>query len=95
MNPSFQRPETSSQSRPNPEKQGSIAFGDVASDPTFEADTLRPKPERSDPDEALRTAIAAAVDARDFDRVRALVVVLESSPKPALVLTLASRKTSR
>lgn len=53
-----------------------------------------PKPfdAASDPDDALRTAIKASLDAGDYDRVRALVVVLESAPKPAPILTLADRR---
>jgi hypothetical protein len=51
------------------------------------------KPEPSpDPDEALRTAIKAAVDAGDFARVEALVAVLKGDPaKLAPVVPLASR----
>jgi hypothetical protein len=48
-----------------------------------------PKP---DPDEALRAAIRAALDAGDLDRVTALVDILRASPKPAPVLELAGRK---
>ena len=64
--------------------------------PTSPAETrpLEPEP-RSAADEALRVAIVAALDAGDFARVKALVAVLEASPKPAPVLTLATRKPSR
>jgi hypothetical protein len=47
----------------------------------------------TDPDEALRTAIKAAVDAGDFDRARALVAILEAAPKPAPVVDLATRRS--
>ena len=46
----------------------------------------------ADPDEALRVAIKAAVDAGDTARAMALLEVLRSSPKPALVVDLAARR---
>ena len=49
----------------------------------------------SDPDEALRVAIKAAVDAGKFDRARALVALLEDSPKPAAVVDIATRRAKR
>jgi hypothetical protein len=47
-----------------------------------------------DPDDALRTAIKAALDAGDLARVKALVDVLEQAParKPAAVLELVPRE---
>lgn len=61
------------------------------------ADAIEPAEStpRNDPDDALRLAIRAALDAGDYDRVKALVGVLESSPRPAPVLTLASKRTPR
>lgn len=50
---------------------------------------------RSDPDEALKTAIKVAVDAGDTARAMALLEVLRASPKPAGVVDLASRRTPR
>jgi hypothetical protein len=49
----------------------------------------------ADPDEALKLAIKTAVDAGDFDRVRALVAVLGSAPKKASVVDIASRRPAR
>jgi hypothetical protein len=95
LNPHCEGRQTSTDSARSPGNTAVPSIVADASDPTLEAETQRPKPERSDPDGALRAAIAAAVDARDFDRVRALVAVLESSPKPAAVLSLASRKALR
>ena len=62
---------------------------------TVSDETRRAEPERSAADEALRLAIKAALDGGDFNRVRALVTVLEATPKAAPVLTLASRKAPR
>lgn len=56
---------------------------------TFRHGEERAEPERIDPDDALRAAIKAAVDAGDFARVKALVAVLEAWPKPAAVLSIA------
>ena len=44
-----------------------------------------------DPDEALRTAIEAALVARDFERVKALVAVLEATKPGAPVIDLVAR----
>jgi hypothetical protein len=41
-----------------------------------------------DPDDALRVAIKAAVDAGDLARAAALLQVLADEPKPAPVLSL-------
>ena len=51
--------------------------------------------QRTSPDEALRMAIKAALDAGDFDRVKALVAVLESSPRPAPVVSIATARPKR
>ena len=89
----FQRLETSPYFASKAEKIEPVAIVDVESDATQEAETRRAEPERSDPDEALRWAIKAALDVGDYGRVRALLAVLESSPRPAPILTLASRMT--
>ncbi len=47
------------------------------------------EPSPADPDAALKGAIGAAVAAGDLARARALLDVLEASPRPATVLTLA------
>lgn len=74
--------------RSHREVENSVHYRVAGSDAVGERDV---KPD-NDPDVALRAAIVAALDAGDFDRVRALVAVLESSPRPAPVLTLASRR---
>jgi hypothetical protein len=52
----------------------------------------KPKPSL-DPDEALRMAVKAALDAGDLARVRALVDILEGSPAPAAaVVSLTDRR---
>jgi hypothetical protein len=49
----------------------------------------------ADPDEALRAAINAAVDAGDVARAMALLEVLKASPRPAAVVDIASRRRKR
>jgi hypothetical protein len=46
-------------------------------------------------DDAIRTAAKLAIDAGDMDRAAALIGLLAAKPKPAPVLTLASRKQAR
>jgi hypothetical protein len=45
-----------------------------------------------DPEEALRVAVVAAVQAGDTGRARALLDVLDAKPSPAVVVTLKSKK---
>jgi hypothetical protein len=54
-----------------------------------------PKP--TDPDDALRDAIRAALDAGDLDRVHALTTVLKAARAPAAprVVDLAARRRER
>ena len=75
-----------------PEKIEAVAIGADVPNPTLPAEFRRPKPELADPDEALRVVIRAALDAGDLDRVKALVAVLEGSPKRASVVDIASRR---
>ncbi len=72
-----------------------IASGEPPKATVADASERAESAPRNDPDDALRVAIVAALDAGDYDRVRALVVVLENSPRPAPVLTLATRKAPR
>ena len=44
------------------------------------------------PNDALRSAIKAAVDAGDLPRATALLAILSDSPKPAGVIALADRR---
>ncbi len=61
-------------------------FGDVSG-------RTKPKPS-VDPDEALREAVKAALDAGDLARVRALLDVLDGTPSaPRGVVRLADRRT--
>lgn len=55
--------------------------------------TAEPKREGAaiDPDDALRVAIKAAVDAGDFTRAEALLGVLKAAPRPAPIVTLVPR----
>jgi hypothetical protein len=48
-----------------------------------------------DPDEALRVALKAAVDAGQWERVRVLTDLLASAPKGAEVVELATRRKMR
>lgn len=64
---------------------------------TGKARTPQPEPVRLDPDEALRVAVKAAVDAGDFDRAKALLAVLEGTRPEAPnaganVIALAARR---
>jgi hypothetical protein len=45
-----------------------------------------------DPDEALRVALKAAVDAGQWGRARALTELLANPPKAAVVVDLATRR---
>ena len=92
LKPSPGRRKTSADSAPLPDKKGSVAIGADVVVPTLPTEFRPPKPEPSDPDEALRVAIRSALDAGDFDRVKALVAVLEASPKKAAVVDIASRR---
>ncbi|MGO9835743.1 MAG: hypothetical protein ACLP1X_16185 [Polyangiaceae bacterium] len=49
----------------------------------------------TDPEEAVRTAIKAAVDARRFDLAARLLDVLREAPKPGAVVRLETVKTGR
>jgi hypothetical protein len=49
----------------------------------------------TDPDEAVRTAIKAAVDAGRFDLAARLLDVLREAPKPGAVVRLETVKTGR
>ncbi len=49
----------------------------------------------NDPDEALKLAVKAAVDAGDTARAMALLEVLKATPKPAPVVRLEERRTKR
>ena len=70
---------------------------EVAGEPRLEtigdvSGRTKPKPS-VDPDEALREAVKAALDAGNLARVRALLDVLEAVPAPAAtVLCLAGRR---
>ncbi len=48
-----------------------------------------------DTDEAIRTAAKLAIDAGDLGRARALLDLLDAKPKPAAVLTLASKRPAK
>jgi hypothetical protein len=48
-----------------------------------------------DPDEALKVALKAAVDAGQWERVRVLTELLATPPKAAAVVELATRRKSR
>ena len=48
-----------------------------------------------DPDEALRVALKAAVDAGQWERVRVLTELLANPPKGAVVVELATRRKER
>ena len=87
MNLSRERIERSREVAKGTSSEGSLeTFGDVAG-------RTKPKPS-VDPDEALRTAVKAALDAGDLVRVRALVDILDVSPttRPTLV-RLSDRRT--
>ena len=90
--PSEERPQTSPEIAPNLDKTAAVAIVACRMQATVSAGSERPKPEPADPDEALRAAIVAALYASDFDRVKALVGVLESTRKKAAVLDLASHR---
>jgi hypothetical protein len=49
----------------------------------------------TDPDEAVRTAIKAAVDAGRFDLAARLLDVLREAPKPGAVVRLEAVKSGR
>lgn len=96
LNTDSTRREPSPYVAPSPAKTGSVAIGDVASETTPQADSRRSESvsgqPTTDPDEALRVAIKAALDAGDLARASALLEVLKASPKPATVVQLAPRK---
>jgi hypothetical protein len=72
----------------NTVKIESIPIDDATTPPTVSDGAERPESQPADPDAALRAAIKAALDAGDFDRVKALVAVLEASPKAAPVVPI-------
>jgi len=76
-------------------KTGTVAIGESPNQSPVLVAESTPVSLPSDPDATLRTAIKAALDAGDLDRVRALVAVLEASPKPAPVVDIATRKPRR
>lgn len=82
-----------------PSKPASAAISTIVPESPPQSTVLgaksTPETPSADPDAALRAAIKAAVDGGDFDRVKALVAVLESSPRPAPVVDIASRRTNR
>ena len=51
-----------------------------------------PVSQPNDPDRELRAAIEAALVARDFERVKALVAVLEVARPTAPLLAIASKR---
>lgn len=53
-----------------------------------------PEPLFADPDEALRMAIKAAVDAGNLERAKALLAVLEATPPPIAQATTRSNIVS-
>ena len=75
---------------PKADKKASVAIGESPAQLTVLVADSTPIPVLADPDDALRAAIKAAVDAGDLGRATALLEVLKATPKPAVVLTLAT-----
>lgn len=94
-NPKKEGRESSRESARHTGNSAADAIDDDASKTTVPGQNGPARPLLNDADAALRLAIVAALDASDFDRVRALVAVLESSPRPASVLSLASHRPKR
>lgn len=72
LKPGESSPESTAATTPQPEKTAR------SDDP--KSDDSPPVSQRPDPDEALRAAIRAALDAGDLARVKALVSILEAAP---------------
>ncbi len=99
MNPCDESPPPSTESAREPEKTEANAIGESPEQSTVmvgESPPI-PVPERDpvDPDDALRAAIKAALDAGDLARAGALLDVLRSAPKPAPVVVLEERRKAR
>lgn len=71
------------------EKTASDAIGESPGQSTVLVAESTTIPVPTDPDDALRAAIKAAVDAGDLARATALLEILKAAPKVAPVLTLA------
>lgn len=98
MNPHCEGSDPSPETARNADIPAAVAIVDAAADTTLEARTRPPKPQPVDADDALRAAIVAALNAGDLDRVKALVAVLETSPKKAssaVVLPMQIRRPPR
>ena len=67
---------------PQVEKTEADAIGDTAGEPTVSAGSEPAESKPLDPDEALKLAIKAALDAGDLARVSALVEVLKATSMP-------------
>lgn len=94
MNPYGERQQRPDEIARSPGNSAAVAIVADLPEPPLAAATRPPQPQRVDADEALRGAIVAALQAGDLARVKALVGILESSPR-ASVINMPSRRTLR
>lgn len=85
-------PQTSAEIPPDHGKTAAVVINAGTVPPTVSGASEPAEPQRQDPDNALRAAIVAAIHAADYDRVRALLTVLENAPKTAAVLVALPRR---
>lgn len=94
-NPTNSHDSASTESVSTLEKQAATAITKSTSQSTVlvAESTLIALP--TDPDDALRAAVKAAIDAQDLERASKLIELLKSTPKAAPVIALATMRRER